>query len=107
MFKNFIDNDFPFLFTFEIDGHKLQTGNEFVSKFVSQLYCRVFVSNQSIVKRGDYFGELYMIFKGKVILSCTVKDDNEYFTLYSNNFFGDYQMLLGLKASECYKAASS
>lgn len=48
-----------------------------------------------------------MIFKGKVILSCTVKDDNEYFTLYTNNFFGDYQLLLGLKASECYKAGSS
>jgi hypothetical protein len=31
-----------------------------------------------------------MIFKGRVTLSLAVKDENEYFTLYSTNFFGDY-----------------
>lgn len=45
-----------------------------------------------------------MIFKGRVILSLSQKDENEYFTLYSSNFFGDYQILLGLKSTECYKA---
>jgi len=60
-----------------------------------------------VVKRGDYFTELYMIFKGKVLLSCTVKDENEFFTLHPTNFFGDYQILLGLKASEQYKATTS
>jgi hypothetical protein len=47
-----------------------------------------------------------MIFKGKVVLSLRQKDENEYFTLYATNFFGDYQLLLGLKSTECYKAAS-
>ena len=31
-----------------------------------------------------------MIFKGKVVLSLRQKDENEYFTLYATNFFGDY-----------------
>jgi len=47
-----------------------------------------------------------MIFKGKVTLSLNQKDENEYFVLYSSNFFGDYQILLGLKSTECYKASS-
>ena len=58
--------------------------------FVSALYCRVFIANQSIVKKGEYFSELYMIFKGRVTLSLAVKDENEYFTFYSTNFFGDF-----------------
>lgn len=74
---------------------------------MSILYCRVFIPNQSIVKQGEYFSELYMIFKGKVTLSLSVKDENEYFTLYTSNFFGDYQILLGLKSTECYKASST
>ena len=57
---------------------------------MATLYCRVFIANQSIVKKGEYFSELYMIFKGKVTLSLVQKDENEYFTLYSSNFFGDY-----------------
>jgi hypothetical protein len=107
LFTRFIDNDFHYLFKHEVDGYRLETGNEFITKFVSQLYCRVFCPNQSVVKRGDYFTELYMIFKGKVMLSCTVKDENEFFTLHPTNFFGDYQILLGLKASEQYKATTS
>lgn len=50
----------------------------------------MFIANQSIVKKGEYFSELYMIFKGRVTLSLSQKDENEYFTLYSSNFFGDY-----------------
>lgn len=53
------------------------------------------------------FSELYMIFKGKVTLSLANKDENEYFSLHSSNFFGDYQILLGLRAAEVYKACSS
>lgn len=47
-----------------------------------------------------------MIFRGNVTLTCSIKEENEYFTLYSTNYFGDYQILLGLKSSECYKAYS-
>jgi len=46
-----------------------------------------------------------MIFKGTVTLSLSVKDENEYFTLFSTNYFGDYQILMGLRSSECYKSS--
>lgn len=44
-------------------------GKEFVSYFVSQLYCRFFLANQTILKKGEEFDELFMIFKGQVTLS--------------------------------------
>jgi len=34
-----------------------------------------------------------------------LKDENEYFTLHATNYFGDYQILLGLRASEFYKSS--
>ena len=90
LFRQFIDIDFSYLFSYDYGGQRLCCGNEFICYFVSTLYCRVFIANQSIVKKGEYFSELYMIFKGKVTLSLAQKDENEYFTLYSSNFFGDY-----------------
>lgn len=45
-----------------------------------------------------------MIFGGKVTLSLSQKDRNEYFTLYPTCYFGDYQILNGLRASETYKS---
>lgn len=50
------------------------------------------------------FSELYLIFQGSVILSLQKKNVNEYFRLYSSNYFGDYQLMLNLACSECYKA---
>jgi hypothetical protein len=47
---------------------------------------------------------MYMIFQGSVVISLTKKDENEYFTLYATNYFGDYHILLGLKSAEYYKA---
>lgn len=43
-----------------------------------------------------------LIMEGSVILSIKKKAVNEYFTLPKNTYFGDYQILLGYKASECY-----
>lgn len=37
-------------------------GKEFISYFVSQLYCRFFVAAQTIIAKGDMFEELFMIF---------------------------------------------
>lgn len=97
------------MFTFDIGTPTFQktlgTGEEFISYFVSQLYCRIFIANQTIVKRGEQFAEMYMIFQGRVTLSLSVKDENEFFTLYSTNYFGDYQILMGLRSSECYKSS--
>ena len=46
-----------------------------------------------------------MIFQGQVTLSLENKNENEYFNLYPTNYFGDYHILLGLKANEFYKAS--
>lgn len=67
----------------------------------------MFIANQQIVRRGEYFSELYCIFKGVVIVSLRRKDSNEFFQLYQTNYFGDYQILLGLRSTECYKAGPS
>jgi hypothetical protein len=64
LFKKFIDEEFPHLFVYEYQSKKIECGNEFISYFVSQLYCRVFISNQTIVKKGEHFTEMYMIFQG-------------------------------------------
>lgn len=47
-----------------------------------------------------------MIFKGRVTMSLKEKDENEFFNFYPTNYFGDYQILLGLKSSESYKASA-
>ena len=43
--------------------------------------------------------------KGTVTISLSHKDQNEFFTLHESNYFGDYQILMDLKASECYKSS--
>ena len=101
MFKKPFLDDFKHIFVYE----NMQCGKEFISYFTSQLYCRVFIANQTIVKKGEHFSELYLIFQGSVTLSLIKKDMNEYFRLYSTNYFGDYQIMLGLRASECYKSS--
>ena len=37
-------------------------------------------------------------------ISLVKKDENEYFRLYQTNYFGDYQILMNLRSSECYKS---
>lgn len=59
--------DFKHLFTYD----EVTCGNEFVSFFVSSLYCRVFIANQTMVKRLEHFSEFYLIFKGSVTLSLS------------------------------------
>lgn len=82
-------------------------GKEFISYYVSQLYCRFFLANQTIIRKGEEFEEMFMISNGKVTLSLQVKDRHEYFQFQRTNFFGDYQILLNLQASECYTASDS
>lgn len=83
--------DFKHVFKYEdANGDVLKTGTQFMTFFVSALYCRVFIANQTIIKRGEHFSELYLIFDGKVTMSLSHKDRNEYFTLYPTCYFGDY-----------------
>lgn len=55
--KPFLD-EFKHIFVYE----NMQCGKEYISYFTSQLYCRVFIANQTIIKRGEHFSELYLIF---------------------------------------------
>jgi signal-transduction protein with cAMP-binding, CBS, and nucleotidyltransferase domain len=57
------------------------------------------------MKKGEDFDEMYMIFNGSVTLSLDKKDVAEYFRLYQSNYFGDYQIILGYRSSECYKSS--
>jgi Ion channel len=50
--------EFEHLFEFEL----AICGKEFMAYFVTKLYCRLFMGNQIIIKKGDYFEEMYMIF---------------------------------------------
>ena len=44
--------DFDHLFRYEDEqGRIMETGTEFLTFFVSALYCRVFIANQTIIKR--------------------------------------------------------
>jgi hypothetical protein len=65
-------------------------GNEFISFFITSLYCRIYIPNQMIVRRGENFSELYMIFEGKVVVSLRNKYEHEFFMFYATNYFGDY-----------------
>ena len=59
-----------------------------------------------MVKRGENFSEMYMIFEGKVVLSLRRKFEHEFFMLYATNYFGDYQILEDHKATETYCAST-
>lgn len=64
--------DFDHLFKYEDEnGMVLETGTEFLTFFVSALYCRVFIANQTIIKRLEHFSELYLIASGNVIMSLS------------------------------------
>ena len=42
-------------------------GQEFICDFLSSLYCRIFIPSTEIIKYGETFPELYLIYKGIVI----------------------------------------
>ena len=64
--------DFDHIFRYEVTvGSVLETGSEFLTFFVSQLYCRVFIANETIIQRLETFAEIYLIFDGKVSLTLS------------------------------------
>ena len=62
---------------------------EFVSSFLSKLYCRIYIPNQKMIKKGEKFSELYLIHSGTVSLR-TNKQANEFFVLPSGSMVGDF-----------------
>ena len=59
VFSNFL-GEFRHIFKHE----NQVTGKEFVSYFVSAIYCRIYIANQTIINRGENFSELFMIQNG-------------------------------------------
>ena len=88
------------------DADGFRASKEFVSYFVCSLYCRIYVPNQVIVRRGDKFPELYLIETGHVVLSLRRKQEHEFFRLPALTYFGDCQIVLGYRAKECYASGS-
>jgi CRP-like cAMP-binding protein len=92
---------------FRYEEKEFFCGQEFLSHFVCGLKCRIFVADQYIFKIGDEAENMYMVFKGRVALSLKNKKENEFFTLYPSNYFGDYQILLDLRVAETYTVLGS
>jgi hypothetical protein len=54
-------------------GFASLTSKEFISYFICNLYCRIYVPNQIIVRKGERFAEVYMIESGTVMISLRTK----------------------------------
>jgi hypothetical protein len=90
-------NDFKYLFMQDY----FVADKEFVSRFLSQLYCRIYIPNQKMIKKGEKFAEIYMVHDGTVSLRLN-RESSEFFLLPKGSMIGDYQILLGLRAVEEY-----
>lgn len=84
IFYDFYD-DFKYLFKQDY----FKADKEFVSRFLSQLYCRIYIPNQKMIKKGEKFSELHMVYSGTVSLRIS-KAFNEFFVLPSGSMIGDF-----------------
>lgn len=81
------------------DDQEFEAGQEFISDFISSLYCRIYIPKSEIIKHGETFPELYMIHKGVVIVQLKgVSKESIIMKLPTNSYFGDYQILYNLKS---------
>jgi hypothetical protein len=69
VFSEFIER-FEYLFISPNDDFR--GAKEFQSYFITNLYCRLYVPNQIIVRRDERFAEMYLIDTGSV--SVSLKD---------------------------------
>ena len=58
-------------FNYMFEDEDFDGGQEFISDFLSSLYCRIQFPSTEIIKYGETFPELYLIYKGIVI--CNLK----------------------------------
>lgn len=79
---------------------------EFISYFITNLYCRIFLPNQLIVRRLDKFPEMYLIETGNVVVSLKNKGQHEFMRMPTLTYLGDYQIILNLRAKECYSSGT-
>ena len=74
------------------EDEEFDAGQEFISDFLSNLYCRIYIPSTEIIKYGETFPELYLIYKGIVICSLkgVLNKENEFLVLPTYSFFGDF-----------------
>ena len=93
-----------FYYMFEDD--EFEAGQEFMADFLANLYCRIYLPHSDIIKYGESFPELYLIYKGVVLLSLkgVSSKENEFLLLPTYSYFGDYQLILNLRSQIVYKS---
>lgn len=73
------------------EDEEFDAGQEFISDFLSNLYCRIYIPSTEIIKYGETFPELYLIYKGIVVLSLKgVSKESEFLVLPTYSYFGDF-----------------
>ena len=87
------------------EDDEFEAGYEFISDFLSGLYCRIFLPNSDIVQKGDRMPELYLIYRGTVsiALDSVHGDQSVFFILPTHSYFGDYQIIMNLRSQFVYK----
>ena len=89
------------------EDEDFEAGNEFISDFLSSLYCRIYLPLSDIVQQGETFPELYLIYKGVVLLCLPSPHPSQFFLLPTYSFFGDYQILMNLKSQINYRSGDT
>ena len=110
LFGEFISK-FKILFMNPKEGQYQEKG--FTTDFVMNLYCRVYIPGQDIVKFQEYFDEMYLIREGSISVihveefgkKESQKRYMEVIELPPNSFFGEYNIVLNLKSMYIYKSS--
>ena len=109
LFGGFIQK-FNGLFINPKEGMHQEKG--FTSDFTVNLYCRVYIPGQDIVKLHEQFDEMYLIREGGISVihveefgkKESQKRYIEVIELPPNSYFGEYQIVLKLKSMLIYKS---
>ena len=109
LFGEFVQR-FNILFINPKEGMYQEKG--FTADFAVNLYCRVYIPGQDIVKYQEDFEEMYLIREGGIsvlhVEEFGKKDSQkrymEIIELPPNSFFGEYQIVLRLKSMFIYKS---
>ena len=95
---------------FRDDG--FEAGNEFINKFITNMYSKFQMPGTQMIDIGESFTELMMIERGVVTLWIDHHNGREiteyqFFILPSLSFFGDYQILYDLNSQARYKSGDN
>jgi hypothetical protein len=103
-------NKFNILFINPKEGQYQEKA--FTSDFIINLYCRVYIPGQDIIKFQERFDEMFLIREGGISVIHVKsfgrhESQNRYMELIElpqNSFFGEYQIVFNLKSMFIYKS---